>query len=142
MSVLNQIHSGSMEGVSSELHGCDTISTTAKVTVKVLSNGGLVAGAPVGLYYSADGVLTGIKVACDGNTVAGHWGISESAIADGEYGQVTVRGLAVCASGGTAGQLVTAISNAGAITSAAAANTNADTGVLGTCSVAGSILIY
>tara|TARA_R100001594_G_C3862711_1_gene221379 strand:+ start:82 stop:510 length:429 start_codon:yes stop_codon:yes gene_type:complete len=142
MSVLNQIHSGTMEGVSSELHGCDTISATAKITVKVLANGALAVGSPVGLYYTEAGVLTGIKVAADSNTVAGHWGISEAAIADGEYGLVTVRGLAVCASGGTAGQLVTAISNAGVITSAAAANTNADTGVLGTCSAAGSILIY
>lgn len=108
----------------------------------VLASGELTVGCPCGLYLSSAGVLTGIKVAADVNTIKGHWGIPEATIDDTESGFVIIQGSVDAVSGGTAGQVVTAISNAGALTSAAAANTNVDTNILGTCTDTGSLYIF
>ena len=116
-------------------------SIKASKRIKVLANGELTLACPVAVYFSAAGVRTGIKFAANVNTVK-TWGVPEATIATGEYGYIKVAGLVTLTSGGTAGQLVTAISNAGAITDAVAANTNADINVLGVSVSATTMYIY
>jgi len=112
----------------------------ATKTLEVVANGNLTVASPVGYYFDENGIATAITVAADVNSV--RWGVAEVAVTDTESGVIITKGKATLASGGTAGQLVTAISNAGVITSAAAANTNADTNILGVCTAAGEMFIY
>ena len=67
--------------------------------VTVVANGELTAGTPVGIYRSATGVLTGLKVAVDANSV--NWGIAPVTIADTVSGEVILNGAVTLASGGT-----------------------------------------
>jgi len=120
--------------------GAQIFDIAGKKTVKALAAGSLTVASPVGLYYSSAGVLTAKTVAADASSV--NWGISEKAVTTGAEAEIVVKGLATVASGGTDGQLVTAISNVGAITDAAAGVTNADINVLGVSASAKTFYIY
>ena len=113
---------------------------SGRKTVQAVAAGAVTTNAPVGLYYGSDGTLYAKTVAADASSV--NWGIAEAAISDTATGEIVVKGLATVASGGTAGQLVTAISNAGVITDAAAGATNADINVLGVSASASTFYIY
>ena len=114
----------------------------AQQKVWAKASGAVTAGYPVALALSADGSEWICKVHAVATTsMPGKYGIAEEAIADTVYGWVTVRGEASAVSGGTAGQVVTAISNAGVLTSGAlSASNGAD--AIGTCTGAGKIVLH
>lgn len=103
-------------------------------------------GLPVTLYLDEDGNLMCNNNTADATTVqfgTGKWGIVSGgdAFTSGNEVEVTIAGKAKCVSGGTAGQLVTQISNVGAITSSAVSSTNLDNN-LGTVITTGEMYIY
>ena len=125
---------------SVELHGRDTVDMDMEVVVRAKAGGTIAANRPVGLYYAEDGQLTALVCALDANSHS--FGVSKSALSSGDIGEFVVKGKATLASGGSAGQLVTAITSAGVIASAAAGATNADINTLGVCTAAGKIFIF
>lgn len=119
---------------------------SAKQVVTATAGNTVGLGLPVALYLDVDGNLMCFKNTADATTVefgTGKWGIVSGgdAFATGSEVEVTIAGKAKCVSGGTAGQLVTQVSNAGAITSGAVSTTTIDNN-LGTVTVAGEMYIY
>lgn len=109
--------------------------------ITVTANGTLTVACPVAVYKDKNGALYGIKVALDSNSDITNCGMALETKTTGLACKVQMTGVLVGTSGGTADQLVTAVSNAGALTTAAVADTNADLGaILGTCTAAGSFL--
>lgn len=114
----------------------------AKQKVWAKASGAVTAGYPVAIALSSDGAEYVCKVHAVATTsMPGKYGIAEGAIEDGKYGWVIVRGEASAVSGGTAGQVVTAISNAGVLTSASLSGSNG-ANAIGTCIGAGKIVIH
>lgn len=112
----------------------------ARRRIKVVANGELTLSCPAGYYWDSLGVLYAIKITADVNTT--RLGVPQVTIDDTESGYLTISGLVTLTSGGTADQLVTGISNAGAITDAAVSNANADINVLGVSVDATSMYLY
>lgn len=95
----------------------------AKV-ITCIANGATTLTYPVGIYYDNSGVLTCITSAIAVDDQPGKWGVPLTAVADGASVKVKVYGLLTLASGGTAGEVVTAIDATGVITDNAAADGN------------------
>jgi len=109
----------------------------ARQVVKCTLASVVVANTPVGVYLELVDPITpsdpythklmamdGITI--DANTLPGRWGVVEVAGAIGDLVDVVVQGKCKLASGGTLNNLVTGISDAGAITDATPGVTNID----------------
>lgn len=105
-----------------------------------IANGAILKGQPVGLYIGTDGLDHALLCALDVNSV--RYGIALADVASGATGKFVVKGKVKVISGGTSGQLVTAIGTGGGITDAAVANTNADTNVLGMSTDTDELILY
>ena len=113
-------------------------SSTTEITV--LANGAITANYPVGYFYNENGEAEAKVCALDVNST--RYGIAPAAIADTAYGKIIIRGPVTLASGGTAGNVITAISNVGVITDATPANTNMDINILGVSTSATTAYLY
>ena len=114
---------------------------TKSYTVKATANGACTATYPVGLYYDQNGVLKAKVSALEVTAHQGNWGIVQATVADGAEVTVVVKGLATVASGGTADELVSAISNVGVVTDGAVADGAVDN-ALGVSLSATTMYIY
>lgn len=112
----------------------------AEKYLKVYAVDELTAGEPAAYYIDANGDYMGLDVAVDSNTV--RWGVPVETIPIDTTGLLVIQGTATLASGGTSGQLVTAIDTNGVITDAAVGDTNADIKVLGISTGADTMFIY
>ena len=101
-------------------------SMTKSYTVKAIANGACTAKYPVGLYYDQNGALRAKVSALEVTAHQGNWGIVQADADAGTEVTVVVKGLATVASGGTAGNLVSAITNVGVVTDGAPANGSVD----------------
>lgn len=114
---------------------------TSTEKVKAYIAAGITAGYGCQLYYDAYGVATAINGAIDGTSKPGKYGIAQATYASAVTGTFITRGAATVVSGGTSGNLVTAISAAGVITDAAVSSDTGDVS-LGVSTGASTLILY
>lgn len=119
------------------------IDVTKSVTVKAIAGGTIANNRPVSLYLDENGNLKCLLLTANADTPLsqnpGYYGVVHSGGSAGDILEVIIQGKATLASGGTAGNFVTAISNGGVITDASEGNGQ---GYLGVSLTDKNIYIY